>query len=458
MATVAGTIKSLSDGIFHVKDEAGNIKVLKVGDTIFENDTIYGDSSNASTSKIEIELSGNDVIVLSEGQKQLIDASLIETAFGTEELYFTRDALNQNLEAYSAQEDVVSDLRDAEFTDETLEVVTENAEGENQNGNAEEDATEEETAEGEEEAEDETTGEAQFQARDGDATNVESDLRDATFRARTQTFIDRELFTNESEDRLGFDNTDRSNPFTPTNPTDPDRPTSELRPEEPTIPEIPTTTPEPTPIPKVIANLSIDDVSAYESEGFLIFTVSLDTEVSSDVTFTYTTSGITATGNKDYDESTGIITIPEGSTSVTIQIPIADDYISDNGETMKVTLSNVEGDAEVVKPEGIGTILDNPVNNPENGTTNTPTEPGGYGEEDTVYAIITGAKIVNEGNTSTYTVELVDKDGNPVIVSENTDVTVIYTNRTTQNSDTEYDNNDTITVTIPANGSSTHSL
>ena len=46
MATIAGTIQNLSNGIFHVKDENGNIRVLKEGDTIYENDTVYGDSTN----------------------------------------------------------------------------------------------------------------------------------------------------------------------------------------------------------------------------------------------------------------------------------------------------------------------------------------------------------------------------------------------------------------------------
>ncbi len=94
MATVAGTINNLSNGVFHVKDENGNDRVLKVGDTIYENDTVYGDSGNTSSSKVEILLSGSDVIVLSEGQKQLIDSSLIETAFGTEEFFFTREGLD----------------------------------------------------------------------------------------------------------------------------------------------------------------------------------------------------------------------------------------------------------------------------------------------------------------------------------------------------------------------------
>ena len=66
MADVAGTVKSLSGGIFYVKDENGNSRVLKVGDTIYENDAVYGDNKNGSSSQVEIELSGNDIIVLND--------------------------------------------------------------------------------------------------------------------------------------------------------------------------------------------------------------------------------------------------------------------------------------------------------------------------------------------------------------------------------------------------------
>jgi len=453
MATIAGSVKSLSSGIFHAKDENGNIRVLQEGDTIYENDTVFGDNGNSSSSKIEILLSGNDVIVLSEGQKQLIDSSLIETAFGTEELFFTREGLDLKADEHNSNADVVSDLRDAEFTNEQKDANDEGAFTDANNS----DVTKEETAEGQEEAEDETAPTGEFQARDGNATDIVSDLRNAQFKARTQVFEDKSFFENESKDRLtSLENTDRPSytnpPITPSNPPANPTPPSIIPPIDNTPPVIDNPTP---PIIVSSANLSVNDVSAYESEGFLIFTVTLDKVLGTPITFDYITSPITATNNGvDYKDVKGTITIPAGSTSVTIKVPIVDDYISDNGETMKINISNVVGNVKVSKPEGIGTILDNPVNNPSNGTPETPIEPGGYGEEDTVYAIITGATTVNEGNTTTYTVELVDKDGNAVVVTNATTVTVKYTNVTTQDGDTEYNNNNTISVTIPANGSS----
>ena len=46
MATIAGSVKSLSNGVFNVKDENGNIRTLKVGDEIYENDTVFGENGN----------------------------------------------------------------------------------------------------------------------------------------------------------------------------------------------------------------------------------------------------------------------------------------------------------------------------------------------------------------------------------------------------------------------------
>lgn len=67
MATIAGKIKSILSGNFEAKDVNGNIRVLSVGDEVYENDTVYGSSSNTLISKIEIGLSGNDIVVLSHG-------------------------------------------------------------------------------------------------------------------------------------------------------------------------------------------------------------------------------------------------------------------------------------------------------------------------------------------------------------------------------------------------------
>lgn len=455
-----GTIKALSSGKFYLKDYSGNVKELNIGDAILENQIIFGDSSNSSSSKVEILLSSNDVVVLSQGQKQLIDSSLIETAFGTEELFFTRENLDKTLDSYNSNSDVVSDLRDAEFNSDVQKILEESAAGENQATG--EDITEEETTEGKEEAEDTEQGAAEFAARDGNATDVNSDLREANF-PRTQSY--REVENNDRLLREGLKElgTNISNNYF-NNPSfsTPTRPDSGGVRENNPIP----TTPSPavvTPtLPKEqlpLVNLSVDDVIVYETDGFLIFTVSIDQVTTQNISFNYKTSQNTATSGKDYIDVSSTITIPAGSTSVKIKVPVIDDYYSDNNETMKITISNPVGNAVIVKPEGIGTILDNPSANDKPLESDKPdSENGTYGKEDTVFAIITGSTVVNEGDKASYTVKLVDKDGNEVIVTKDTKVTVVYKNISTSNDDTEKNNNDEIEVIIKAGTSTSKSF
>ncbi|WP_198304790.1 Calx-beta domain-containing protein [Arcobacter vandammei] len=463
MATQAGIVQSLQSGKFFVKDELGNIKELKQGDIINENDTVYGDSSNSSSSKIEILLDGNDVIVLMQGQQQLIDSSLIETAFGSEELFFTRGDLEQILEAHRAMTDIESDLRDAKFK-------------------GDKNITEEETTEGQEEVEDEESSASQFAARTGAMTDIESDLRKKLFSSSINLRKEENALGNDfklpksqsySEAQNNFNNQTNnnkplgerpSNPFEkPTYPTtpptrpntdkpteEPDRPTSEVRPDEPKPDVKPPVTPPPAP--ESAAKLSIDDQIIWEQDGKMWFTVTLDKPLSGDVTFTYKTSSGTATEGKDYIGKTGTITIPAGSTSVKIPVDILDDFFYEKSEYFNIDITNITGNINKndSKTHGIGTILDNPPVKDSPITPNSPdSSTGSYGEEDTVYAIITGDPTVKEGDKSGYIVKLVDKDGNPVVVDENTDVTVVYKNITTQDNDTQYKNGDKITITIP---------
>ncbi|RXI25768.1 hypothetical protein CRU87_08885 [Aliarcobacter trophiarum LMG 25534] len=66
-----------------------------------------------------------------------------------------------------------------------------------------------------------------------------------------------------------------------------------------------------------------------------------------------------------------------------------------------------------------------------------------------VYTIIDGLEVVNEGNGANYIVKLVDAEGNPVIATQDTIIYIKYTNKTTSNDDTEFDNEEIITVIIP---------
>ena len=67
-----------------------------------------------------------------------------------------------------------------------------------------------------------------------------------------------------------------------------------------------------------------------------------------------------------------------------------------------------------------------------------------------VYTIIDGDYVVSEGGVATYTVKLIDEDGNPVVATEDTIVYIRYTNKSTQDDDTEYKDGDMISVVIRA--------
>ncbi|MGE6439928.1 VCBS domain-containing protein [Psychrobacter sp. NPDC078409] len=73
---------------------------------------------------------------------------------------------------------------------------------------------------------------------------------------------------------------------------------------------------------------------------------------------------------------------------------------------------------------------------------------------DITYVVITGDENVIEGKEAEYTVKFLDESGNPVVVTQATDVTVIFNNVSTQDADTGYNNAQTITVTIPTGQSS----
>ncbi|MBI0426499.1 Ig-like domain-containing protein, partial [Psychrobacter sp. NG27] len=73
---------------------------------------------------------------------------------------------------------------------------------------------------------------------------------------------------------------------------------------------------------------------------------------------------------------------------------------------------------------------------------------------DITHVVIMGDENIIEGEEAGYTVKFLDESGNPVIVTQDTDVTVTFNNGSTQDADTEYNNAQTITVTIPAGQSS----
>ena len=105
--------------------------------------------------------------------------------------------------------------------------------------------------------------------------------------------------------------------------------------------------------------LMIEDVSAGEDVGMMVFTVQLSTASSNVVTVTYETSGGTATAGDDYTVANETLTFAANSRSPqTISVVITDDAIDEDEETFTVTLINPQN-AELGTANATGTIIDN---------------------------------------------------------------------------------------------------
>lgn len=102
--------------------------------------------------------------------------------------------------------------------------------------------------------------------------------------------------------------------------------------------------------------LSVADAEATEGEDdTLDFVVTLDPVATATVTVDYATADVTATAGDDYTAASGTLTFDPGDTTKTIAVPITDDTVEDDGETLTLTLSNASG-AELGDAEATGTI------------------------------------------------------------------------------------------------------
>ena len=110
--------------------------------------------------------------------------------------------------------------------------------------------------------------------------------------------------------------------------------------------------------------VSIGNVSVTEGNSGTInanFKVSLSAAAPFPVTVRYATADGTATAGSDYVSTSGTLTIPAGSTSGTVAVPVVGDTLNEANETFTVKLSSPTN-AIVATATGTGTILnDDPV-------------------------------------------------------------------------------------------------
>ena len=105
--------------------------------------------------------------------------------------------------------------------------------------------------------------------------------------------------------------------------------------------------------------LSINDVTAAESAGTFVFTVSLNAPSTSSVSVRFATANGTARAGKsaDYTAASGTLSFSPGQTTKTVSVRVRNDTIVEANETFFVNLSSPLG-AVITDSRGIGTILD----------------------------------------------------------------------------------------------------
>ncbi|MDG6778850.1 retention module-containing protein [Thiomicrorhabdus sp. zzn3] len=191
-----------------------------------------------------------------------------------------------------------------------------------------------------------------------------------------------------------------------------------------------------------------------EGETSTAYTVSVDqpaSDVTSDITVQLSYSGVAEDGT-DF-EGVAEVTIPAGSNSTTFTIDTIDDALAEGSESFTITIGDItDTNFENIAADSTADSVVSTIND-QTGTDEPPTP------VDTVYAVLSGDATVVEGETASYTVSLVDKDGQPVTLTEGQSYTVdLSTNGTgltlaaTEGTDYVSLDGDTLTITGTADG------
>ena len=89
-----------------------------------------------------------------------------------------------------------------------------------------------------------------------------------------------------------------------------------------------------------IPSISIEGSTAFETDTFAIFTVSLSASVTDVVSVDYITVDDSATQGQDYTATTGTLTFNPGNTSLNINVPLLQDNFLENTEQFSINLSS----------------------------------------------------------------------------------------------------------------------
>ena len=104
-----------------------------------------------------------------------------------------------------------------------------------------------------------------------------------------------------------------------------------------------------------LPELSIADASGRESDGSLVFAVSLNKPWDVPVTFDYATADGTATAGSDYLSTSGTLAINAGVTSARIEVRVLPDVLNEEDESFSLSLSQVS-EASLTDGHAVGVI------------------------------------------------------------------------------------------------------
>ncbi len=143
--------------------------------------------------------------------------------------------------------------------------------------------------------------------------------------------------------------------------------------------------------------IAVGDVSLNEGNSGttnMVFTVTMSAALTNPVTFNYATSNGTATAGSDYQATSGTATIPAGSTSVTVSVPVNGDSTVETDETLTLTLSNLSTNAVFTDNLATGTIRNDDVPPPTVTVANATLNEGNTGTSNMVFTVTLSATAV----------------------------------------------------------------
>ena len=103
--------------------------------------------------------------------------------------------------------------------------------------------------------------------------------------------------------------------------------------------------------------LIVSEGKAGENASELVFKVDLSRPVDQPIMILYATYDRTAIAGEDYKGERGTMTIPPGASSAVVRVPLIDDDVQEENETLELFVATDERKATIESDRIVGTIL-----------------------------------------------------------------------------------------------------